>query len=89
MSQKKKIEILKKGLKKILLLLIEMVNKSAKQMQSNGSRLNVEDSKYMIFKSKDQSKKLRKLESMAHDLIDFVNSVKIMKKNNIIFIHVC
>ena len=48
-----------------------MVNKSAKQMQSNGYRLNVEDSKYLIFESKDHSKKLRKLETMAFDLIDF------------------
>ena len=48
-----------------------MVNKSAKQMQSNGYRLNVEDSKYLIFESKDQCKKLRKLETMAFDLIDF------------------
>ena len=48
-----------------------MVNKSTKQMQSNGYRLNVEDSKYLIFESKDHSKKLRKLERMAFDLIDF------------------
>ena len=48
-----------------------MVNKSAKQMQSNGYRMNVEDSKYLIFESKDHCKKLRKLETMAFDLIDF------------------
>ena len=48
-----------------------MVNKSAKQMQSNGYRMNVEDSKYLIFESKDHSKKLGKLETMAFDLIDF------------------
>ena len=48
-----------------------MVVKSAKQMQSNGYRMNVEDSKYLIFESKDHSKKLRKLETMAFDLIDF------------------
>ena len=46
-----------------------MVTNSAKQ--SNGYRLNVEDSKYLIFDSKDHSKKLRKLETMAFDLIDF------------------
>ena len=48
-----------------------MVVKSAKQMQSNGYRMNVEDSKYLIFESKDHSKKLRKLETMAFDLIEF------------------
>ena len=48
-----------------------MVVKSTKQMQSNGYRLNVEDSKYLIFESKDHSKKLLKLETMAFDLIDF------------------
>ena len=48
-----------------------MVVKSTKQMQSNGYRMNVEDSKYLIFESKDHSKKLRKLETMAFDLIDF------------------
>ena len=34
-----------------------MVDKSAKQMQSNGYRLNVENSKYLIFESEDYSKK--------------------------------
>ena len=48
-----------------------MVNKSAKQMQSNGYRMNVEDSKYLIFESKDHSKKLYNLEIIAFDLIDF------------------
>ena len=48
-----------------------MVVKSTKQMQTNGYRMNVEDSKYLIFESKDHSKKLRKLETMAFDLIDF------------------
>ena len=48
-----------------------MVNKSAKKMQNNGYRLNVEDSKYLIFESKDHFKKLSKLETMAFDLIDF------------------
>ena len=48
-----------------------MVGKSVNHMQSNGYRLNVEDSKYLIFESKDHSKKLRKLETMAFDLIDF------------------
>ena len=42
-----------------------MVNKSAKEMQSNGYRLNVEDSKYLIFESKDHCKKIRKLETMG------------------------
>ena len=46
-----------------------MVTNSAKQ--SNGYRMNVEDSKYLIIESKDYSKKLRKLETMAFDLIDF------------------
>ena len=46
-----------------------MVTNSVKQ--TNGYRLNVEDSKYLIFESKDHSKKLRKLETMAFDLIDF------------------
>ena len=46
-----------------------MVTNSAKQ--SNGYRINVEDSKYLIIESKDYSKKLRKLETMAFDLIDF------------------
>ena len=48
-----------------------MVVRSTKQKQSNGYRMNVEDSKYLIFESKDHSKKLRKLETMAFDLIDF------------------
>ena len=41
-----------------------MVNKSAKQMQSDGYRLNVEDSKYLIVESEDYSKKLYQLEIM-------------------------
>ena len=48
-----------------------MVVKSTKEMQSNGYRMNFEDSKYLIFESKDHFKKLRKLETMAFDLIDF------------------
>ena len=48
-----------------------MVAKSTNQMQSNGYRLNVEDSKYLIFESKDHSQKLYNLEIMAYDLIDF------------------
>ena len=48
-----------------------MVVKSAKQMQSNGYRLNVENSKYLIFESEDYSKKLYNLEIIAFDLIDF------------------
>ena len=35
-----------------------MVAKSTNQMQSNGYRLNVKDSKYLIFESKDHSQKL-------------------------------
>ena len=46
-----------------------MVVKSAKQ--SNGYRLNVEDSKYLIFKSEDYCKKLYNLVIIAFDLIDF------------------
>ena len=34
-----------------------MVGKSANHMQSSGYRLNVEDSKYLIFESKDYSQK--------------------------------
>ena len=48
-----------------------MVVKSTKQMQSNGHRLNVEDSKYLIFESKDYSKKIYHVERIAFDLIDF------------------
>ena len=46
-----------------------MVTNSAKQ--SNSYRMNVKDSKYLIFESKDHSKKLHKLETMVFDLIDF------------------
>ena len=46
--------------------------KSTNQMQSNGYRLNVEGSKYLIFESKDHSQKLYNLEIMAYDLIDFL-----------------
>ena len=49
-----------------------MVVKSTKQMQSNGHRLNVEDSKYLIFESKDYSKKIYfYVERIAFDLIYF------------------
>ena len=48
-----------------------MVVKSTKQMQSNGHRLNVEDSKYLIFESKDYSKKIYHVERIAFDLIYF------------------
>ena len=48
-----------------------MVIKSTKQMQSNGYRLNVENSKYLIFESEDYSKKLYNLELIAFDLIEF------------------
>ena len=40
-------------------------------MQSNGYRLNVEDSRYLLFESEDYSKKLYQLEIIAFDLIDF------------------
>ena len=63
-SESEKIKLnFKKGLK--------IVVKSTKQMQTNGYRMNVEDSKYLIFESKDHSKKLHRLETMAFDLIDF------------------
>ena len=64
-----------------------MVDVSTNHMQSNGYRLNVEDSKYLIFESEDYSKKTYHLERIAFDLI-FVNSVKIIKKNKMKFIHV-
>ena len=48
-----------------------MVVKSTKQMQSNGHRLNVEDSKYLIFESKDYSKNIYHVERIAFDLIYF------------------
>ena len=54
-----------------MILSIKMVAKSTNQMQSNGYRLNVEDSKYLIFESKDHSQKLYNLEIIAFDLIDF------------------
>ena len=44
---------------------------STNQIQSNGYRLNVENSKYLIFESEDYSKKLYNLEIIAFDLIDF------------------
>ena len=48
-----------------------MVVKSAKQMQSNGYRLNVDNSKYLIFESEEDCKKIYHLERIAFDLIDF------------------
>ena len=39
-----------------------MVTKSAKQKKSKGYRLNVEDTKYLIFKSEEYYKRLRNLE---------------------------
>ena len=48
-----------------------MVDKFRKQMKSKGYRLNVEDSKYLIFESEDYSTNLYHLESIAYDLIDF------------------
>ena len=44
---------------------------STNHMQSNGYRLNVENSKYLIFDSEDYSKKIYHLERIAFDLIDF------------------
>ena len=35
-----------------------MVDVSTNQMQSNGYRLNVENSKYLIFESEDYAKKI-------------------------------
>ena len=54
-----------------MILSIKMVVRSTNQMQSNGYRLNVEDSKYLIFESKDHCKKLYNLEIIGFDLIDF------------------
>ena len=48
-----------------------MVDVSTNQMQSNGYRLNVENSKYLIFESEEYSKKIYHLERIAFDLIDF------------------
>ena len=48
-----------------------MVVESAKQKKSKGYRLNVEDTKYLIFKSEEYYKKLRNLEIIAFDLINF------------------
>ena len=48
-----------------------MVVKSINHVQSNGYRLNVENSKYLIFESEDYCKKLYHLEIIAFDLIDF------------------
>ena len=48
-----------------------MVVVSTNHMQSNGYRLNVENSKYLIFESEDCSKKRCHLERIAFDLIDF------------------
>ena len=48
-----------------------MVTKSAKQKKSRGYRLNVEDTKYLIFKSEEYYKKLRNLEIIAFYLINF------------------
>ena len=48
-----------------------MVVKSAKQMQSDGYRLNVKNSKYLIFESEEYSKNIYHIERIAFDLIDF------------------
>ena len=49
-----------------------MVAKSAKQMQSNGYRLNVgETSKYLVFESEEDWKKLYFLQRVSFDLINF------------------
>ena len=61
-----------------MLLLTIMVNKSANQMQSKGYRLNVEDSKYLIFETKDHAQKIKDLEIMVHNFIDFCE----FSKNN-------
>ena len=55
-----------------------MVNKSANQMQRRGYRLNVEDSKYLIFKSNDHFQKINDLEIIVHNLID----IFLYSKNN-------
>ena len=74
--------------KEIILLIKKMVVKSTNQMQSNGYRLNVEDSKYLIFESKDHSQKLCNLEIIAFDLIDFCEfSEDNQEKQNEIFSH--
>ena len=56
-----------------------MVAKSAKQMQSNGYRLNVgENSKYLVFESEEDWKKLYFLQRVSFDLINFCK----MKEKN-------
>ena len=65
-----------------------MVGKSANHMQSNGYRLNVEDSKYLIFESKGYSKKIYHLERIAFDLIDFCEFSEDNQDDNQ-HIHVC
>ena len=69
-----------------MILSIKMVAKSTNQMQSNGYRLNVEDSKYLIFESKDHSQKLCNLERTAFDLIDFC---EFSEENKMKFIRIC
>ena len=52
---------------------------TAKQMQSNGYRLNVgENSKYLVFESEEDCKKLCFLERVSFDLINFCK----MNENN-------
>ena len=48
-----------------------MVVVSTNQIHSKGYRLNVENSKYLIFESEEYSKKLYNLEIIAFDLIEF------------------
>ena len=63
-----------------------MVAKSANQMQSNGYRLNVcENSKYLVFESEEDCKKLYFLERVSFDLINFCK----MNENNQDEIYVC
>ena len=63
-----------------------MVAKSAKRMQSNGYRLNVgENSKYLVFESEEDCKKLYFLERVSFGLINFCK----MNENNQDEIYVC
>ena len=57
-------------------------------MQSNGYRMKVEDSKYLIFASEDHSQKLYNLEIIAFDLIDFCEfSEDNQEKQDEIYLH--
>ena len=77
-SEKIKLNFKKKRFKEIILL-IKMVAKSVKQMQSNGYRLNAgENSKLLVFESEEDWKKLYFLERVSFDLINFCK----MNENN-------